>query len=185
MNHEFTQEVGAWLATPAAERDLLKGALLLLRLDTNRFQYARICADPARHAEYLEFHLQKHYNFRVADMTLARVETMSTEALGSAQAIGITEDPASASEESARFAGYGRRPDHDDLPEKARAAYHDNLEIRRKMQQLHLQIRTIIKTMTKCTASDVYSFVQELLKYEKKYNKNWEIYDSAQPLPPE
>ena len=183
MNHEFTKRLGAWLALPPAERDPAEGALLLLKLRGNRLQYAAIMANPDKYADYLDYELQKHYNFRVADLTLAEVKEMKSEVAEKVEKLAITEAPESAGEDAATFAGYGRRPDHDSLPEAARKAYTDNLEVRRKMQQLHLQIRTKYNELTNCTASDVYALVRELLRYEKIYEKNWSIYDNAAPEP--
>lgn len=181
MNHEFTKKLGAWLARPAAERDLMEGAFLLLKLRGNRNQYAAITLNPQKYAQFLEYQLQKHYDYRVAALTLAELQEMKKNADSEALRIGISEDPQSASETAAAFSGYGKRPDHESLPEKARKAYADNLEVRRKMQQLHLQIRTKYNEITNCTASDVYALVKELLRYEKIYNRNWEIYDNSSP----
>lgn len=179
MNNEFTKKLGEWLNTPSEVRDLAKGAMLLLKLTGNRIQYASISLNLAKYADFIEYNLQKHYNYRVSALTLEELKEMQLAASVKAQKIGISEKEESASEESAKFAGYGKRPDHDDLPSDIQQLYADNLEIRRKMQQLHLQIRTKFKEITDCTASDVYALVKEILRYEKLYLKNWDKYDSA------
>lgn len=182
FDHNLTKKIGLWLKNDdSSEKHILDGADLLLRLTTNRTLFAAIRLNPARYAETVRYQLQKHYDFRVADLTLQELRSMRAEADAGSKAIGVSEKVESASEEAAAFSGYGRRPDHDSLPENIRNLYVRNLEIRRKMQQLHLIIRTKYKEITNCSASDVYSFVRELLNYEKEYTRNWSIYDAASP----
>lgn len=180
MDHKFTKEIGEWLES--AGHDITVGARLLLQLTGNRMQYAAICLNPAKYAEMVEYQLQKHYNYRVADLTLQELKTMKSDVDAKSKVIGISADPDSATEAAASFSGYGKRPDHELLPAAIRQKYVDNLEIRRKMQQLHLQIRTKYATIDNCSASDVYALVTELLRYEKAYNDNWADYDAARPI---
>lgn len=182
MDSKFTKKLGEWLKKDSAERDTLEGAMLLLQLTGNRLQYSAILTNPTKYAGFVSYQLQKHYNFRVADLTLAELDDLSKKASEQAAAIGIDENEDSASEQAAAFSGYGRRPDHAYLPEEYKKLYEDNLEIRRKMQQLHLQIRTKYREITNCSASDVYALVVELLRYEKIYNDNWAKYDGLKPV---
>lgn len=183
FDSNFTLRLKEWLETPAADRSVADGAALLLRLTGNRLQYAAVMHDPARHAAMVEYQIQKHYDFRVADLTLDQLTRMSRDAASRMEADGIDESEASAGEEAARASGFGARPDHESLPEEIRQLYVDNLAVRRKMQQLHLRIRMELagRQLTACRASDVYAFVRELLDTEKLYISNWERYDSAAP----
>lgn len=177
MNHEFTKKLGQWLNADPAERDIMEGADLLLKLTGNKILYSAVRLNPAKYKAHVEYQLQKHYNYRVADLTLEELKTMKQEATEKSAAIGVDSSEESTTEKAAAFAGYGRRPDHDSLPDELKQLYADNLEIRRKMQQLHLQIRTKYNELTNCTASDVYALVRELLRYEDLYNSNWAKYD--------
>lgn len=180
-NPETSEEIAKWLDTPEEERDLKAGALILLRLTSNRLRYLAMTQQPGRYASIMASELRKWHNFILAAKTREQLEEMKAEAEQTAGMIGIDTSEASASEESAGFSGYGKRPDHDSLSDEIRQIYADNLEIRRKMQQLHLRIRTKYAEITDCTASDVYADVVELLNQEKLYNSNWEQYDSATP----
>lgn len=183
FDNNFTLRLKEWLETPAAERSTAEGASLLLKLTGNRLQYAAVMHDPGRHAAMVEYQLQKHYNFRVADLTLEQLTEMSRDADSRMEAAGIDESEESAGESAAKSAGFGCRPDHDRLPAEIRQLYVDNLAVRRKMQQLHLRIRMELagRPLTSCRASDVYAFVRELLDTEQLYISNWERYDSATP----
>lgn len=177
--------MGDWLRTPAAERDIAAGALMLLRITGNHLQHAVITQQPEKYAGMLEYQLQKHYNYRVAGLTAAELEQLSTRSAANAEEIGLTLSRESADESAAAKAGFGKRADHDSLPEDVKALYVENLEVRRKMQQLHLKIRTKYAEITDCTASDVYAFVHELLDLEAHYIANWERYDTATPETPQ
>ena len=40
LDPEFTQQLQAYLAKPSDERDVRQGAMLLLRINSNRYLYA-------------------------------------------------------------------------------------------------------------------------------------------------
>ncbi|MDE5774004.1 MAG: hypothetical protein K2H86_06070 [Muribaculaceae bacterium] len=181
FDNRITKAIGEWLQTNADKRDLEAGALLLLKITSNQLQYANICR--RRDMATLEYQLQKHYNFRVADLTEEQLVGMVAESDRVMSKVGITENPESAekpSESASDSIRRGRRPDHKSLPADIQHLYKDTLEYRHQMQQLHLEIRTLLKKKTPCTASDVYAFVTELLKVEKKYNAAWQKYDEYQ-----
>lgn len=181
----ITKAVGQWLNKKQKEESFEEGATLLLRMTGNRIQYAQFMRNPAKYLEMLEYLLQKHYNFRVADLTEEQLAGMTEEASAKMAAIGITESEASIADPVLPMGSdnttirFGKRPDHDFLPKDIADLYSLTLELRHQMQQLHLQIRTMLKTKTPCTASDIYAFVTELLKVEKKYLQAWEKYDNA------
>ena len=178
FDHKITKAIGEWLKTDVTGRDLEAGALLLLRITSNRLQYANICR--RRDMAFLEHQLQKHYDYRVADLTEEELEAMIAESETAMTAAGITEDPRSAdtpADTATDNIRRGKRADHDSLPADIKQLYKNTLDYRHQMQQLHLQIRTLLKSKTPCTASDIYAYVTELLKVEKKYNAAWQKYD--------
>uniref|UniRef100_UPI0025B044E1 hypothetical protein n=1 Tax=uncultured Muribaculum sp. TaxID=1918613 RepID=UPI0025B044E1 len=79
MDHKFTEQIKQWLETPEAERDYSVGALYLLKLSGNQIMYRNIIGQIDRRHDFVEYQLQKYYNFRVADLTRAQVEEMEQQ----------------------------------------------------------------------------------------------------------
>ena len=77
----------------------------------------------------------------------------------------------------------GKRADHDMLPLEVQALYVENLDILRRMREVHLRLRTMTEKMKDgemCPDSDRYPFLKELIELDKKYHSNWETYDKAE-----
>ena len=68
-----------WLEKQKDERDYAVGALYLLKLSDNQIMYKNIITQIDRRHDFVEYLLQKYYNFRVKAMTHAQVEEMSAE----------------------------------------------------------------------------------------------------------
>ena len=71
----------------------------------------------------------------------------------------------------------GRRADHDTLPEEIQSLYRKNLELRHSMQQLHLQIRNLLKSRKDCAPQDLKDLCALLKKQDTEYRLNWKKYD--------
>lgn len=76
MDHKFTEQIKQWLETPEAERDYAVGALYLLKLSGNQIMYKNIITQIDRRHEFIDYQLQKYYNFRVQSLTHVQVEEM-------------------------------------------------------------------------------------------------------------
>ncbi len=79
MNHKFTEQIKQWLEKPADERDYSVGALYLLKLSGNQIMYKNIIVQIDRRHDFVEYQLQKYYNFRVQALTHAQVEEMAAQ----------------------------------------------------------------------------------------------------------
>lgn len=79
MDKNFTQLIREWLEAPAAERDYTVGALYLLKLSDNQIMYRNVIADPKGKATFIEYQIQKYYNFRVRDLTHEQVKEMERQ----------------------------------------------------------------------------------------------------------
>lgn len=150
MDHKFTEQIKQWLETPEAERDYSVGALYLLKLSGNQIMYRNIIGQIDRRHDFVEYQLQKYYNFRVADLTRAQVEEMEQQV----EAIVAEHIPLAA---KADEQPKGKRADHDALPDDIKAKYVENLSILQRMRELHLRLRS--------------------LSLDKKLHSNWEAYD--------
>jgi hypothetical protein len=170
MDANFTELLNTWLTTPADERDYTVGALYLLKLTGNAIMYRNVVANiDARH-EFIEYQLQKYYNFRVQDITHEQVEEMA------AQVETIVATELSLSTESEEFRK-GKREDHEQLPDEIKACYVENLSLLQRMRELHLQLRNLSLDNAPCPDSDRYPFLKELIKLDKQMHENWDKYD--------
>ena len=184
IDHDFTEKIQQWLDTPHEERDYEQGALYLLKLNGNQIMYRNLMANPRGKAEFIEYHLRKHYGFRVKELTHAQVAQMQKQVeqiekkhftfLNSPSVHrGSTAEPGGSSKEFKQ----GKRADHDTLPEEIQALYVENLFILQRMREVHLRLRTLSTADSPCPDSERYPFLKELIELDKKIHANWEQYD--------
>ena len=175
MDHNFTELIKKWLETPEAERDYSVGALYLLKLSGNRIMYLNTVAQIDRKRQFVEYQLQKYYNFRVQALTHAQVQEMEQQV----EAIVAEHIPlaAKADEQPQK----GKRPDHDSLPDDIKAKFVENLSLLQRMRELHLKLRTLSAEDSPCPDSERYPFLKELITLDKKLHANWEAYDRYVP----
>lgn len=96
--------------------------------------YRNIISQIDRRHDFVEYQLQKYYNFRVAALTRAQVKAIVAEHIPLA---------AKADEQPK-----GKRADHDALPDDIKAKYVENLSILQRMRDMHLRLRTLSRTHT-------------------------------------
>ena len=170
MDHKFTELIKQWLETPSNQRDYSVGALYLLKLSGNRIMYRNIVAQLDRRHDFLDYQIQKYYNFRVQALTHAQVEEMQQQVdVIVAEHISLA---ANADEHKT-----GKRIDHDSLPDEIKAKYVENLSILQRMRELHLKLRSLSLDTAPCPDSERYPFLKELIELDKKMHANWEEYD--------
>lgn len=170
MDHNFTQQIKDWLDTPFEERDFEKGALYLLKLSGNQIMYRNIISNPKGKADFIEYQLQKYYNFRVQDLTHEQVAEMEQQV----ESIVAEHIPLAAEADTKQR---GKREDHDLLPDEIKAKFVENLDLLRRMRELHLKLRTMSTEEASCPDSERYPFLKELISLDKKLHANWEEYD--------
>ena len=171
MDHKFTEQIRQWLETHEDERDYAVGALYLLKLSGNQIMYKNIISQIDRRHDFVEYQLQKYYNFRVQALTHAQVEEMAAQV----KSIVAEHIPLAASADEAP--AKGKRPDHDTLPDEIKAKYVENLSLLQRMRELHLRLRSLSLENASCPDSERYPFLKELISLDKKLHANWEAYD--------
>ncbi|MCM1142588.1 MAG: hypothetical protein NC453_28795 [Muribaculum sp.] len=189
MDNKFTEQIKEWLEKSEAERDYAVGALYLLKLSGNQIMYKNIirCMDSRK--QFVEYQLQKYYNFRVQALTHAQVEEMAVQVETIAEEHALTSDTAVidgvASQSEEHDKRTGKRADHDSLPDDIKAKFVENLSILQRMRELHLRLRTLSLEDSTCPDSERYPFLKELITLDKKLHSNWEAYDHyvAEPAP--
>lgn len=168
MDHKFTQQIKAWIDTPADKRNYETGALYMLKLSGNHILYQNAMRNLPRFKQIIEYQLQKYYNFRVLDLTHQQVEGMHTEVDRIAKEHDLTSKTPKEK---------GKRADHDSLPTEIQALYNKNHVIIRRMMELHLRLRTLSLADSPCPDSERYPFLKELISLDKELHSNWEKYD--------
>ena len=170
MDHKFTELIKQWLETPSNQRDYSVGALYLLKLSGNQIMYRNIVAQLDRRHDFVDYQIQKYYNFRVQALTHAQVEEMQQQVdMIVAEHISLA---ANADEHKT-----GKRIDHDSLPDEIKAKYVENLSILQRMRELHLKLRSLSLDTAPCPDSERYPFLKELIDLDKKMHANWDEYD--------
>ena len=170
MDNKFTELIKQWLETPSNQRDYSVGALYLLKLSGNQIMYRNIVAQLDRRHDFVDYQIQKYYNFRVQALTHAQVEEMQQKVdVIIAEHISLA---ANADEHKT-----GKRIDHDSLPDEIKAKYVENLSILQRMRELHLKLRSLSLDTAPCPDSERYPFLKELIELDKKMHANWEEYD--------
>ena len=170
MDNKFTELIKQWLETPSDQRDYSVGALYLLKLSGNQIMYRNSVAQLDRRHEFVDYQIQKYYNFRVQALTHAQVEEMQQQVdVIVAEHISLA---ANADEHKT-----GKRDDHDSLPDEIKAKYVENLSILQRMRELHLKLRSLSLDTSPCPDSERYPFLKELIDLDRKMHANWEEYD--------
>ncbi len=170
MDNKFTELIKQWLETPSNQRDYSVGALYLLKLSGNQIMYRNIVAQLDRRHDFIDYQIQKYYNFRVQSLTHEQVEEMQQQVdVIVAEHLSLA---ANADEHKT-----GKRDDHDSLPDEIKAKYVENLSILQRMRELHLKLRSLSLDTASCPDSERYPFLKELIRLDKKMHENWEAYD--------
>lgn len=171
MDPNFTELLRQWLEAPADERDYSVGALYLLQLTGNQILYKNLISRLDASKPHIEHQLQKHYNFRLQELTHEQVYEMEVQV----QAIVDEHIPLAAQADEQRR---GRRADHDALPDEIRAKFTENLSILQRMRELHLRLRSLSEEGSTCPDSDRFPFLKEMITLDKKLHANWKEYDT-------
>lgn len=178
MDKAFTQEIADWLETPREERDVRKGAELLLRINGNRHIYQLAMIRPETAHDHVEADLKKFLRIRLDGHTMESVRQMDSELIPKVQNIITTRQDESedAPEETDDIAPAhrGKRSDHNELPEEIRAIYERGGELFEKIKQIF----TELQQMENAPACDRYEKLKVLKPLVKEYTDGWERYDN-------
>jgi hypothetical protein len=178
MDKAFTQDIADWLETPREERDVRKGAELLLRINGNRHIYQLAMIRPETAHDHVEADLKKFLQIRLDGHTMESVRQMDSELIPKVQNIITTrqdesEDAPEETDDTAP-AHRGKRSDHNELPEEIRAIYERGGELFEKIKQIF----TELQQMENAPACDRYEKLKVLKPLVKEYTDGWERYDN-------
>ena len=151
---KLTDDMVKWLSSEhESDEMILKGAVMLLRVNRNRGLYERIIRQPRRGLKKLEYELRKHVNMRLDGYTIEDVEKLDSEITPQIESAissekidddGETGDAPSGEEASnATTVITGKRPDHDQLPEEIQAIWVKNAERWHKIKETYNLLLTL------------------------------------------
>lgn len=170
----FNAVIASWLDKDPEDRDLEQGAMLLLQLDRNNIAYNARMRNLKAHAAEMEDALRGHLTRRENTPTPEEAEQIRKDAGQLLESL----DKSADSKSEAKAFKTGKRPDHDSLPDEIRQVYDENIELRQKMSQYHLEIRTLLRKKTACASTDLKELCKLLKSTDLKYHDNWKKYDS-------
>lgn len=171
MDNKLTKEIQDWINTPAAERDVRKGAELLLSLNRNRAMYNSFLLRPDRYMNNVVYELRKFLKIRLDKMTSRSVAALEQRVMTKAAVISTSDEMPAAT--TAR----GKRPDHDRLPLHIRRLWDDNVERIKKIALLFNEL----KAMNHLQPCDRYEKLKLLDEADTRYREDMEQYDNFDP----
>ena len=176
MENQFNSKLQEWLNNE--NRTIQDGCLLLLQMENNQIHYQNLLRHPNKVAvmKYLQTELQKRLKIRLANVTHQEVADMEEKVEVIVKKHFAYQEAAKSGTTNEEFRK-GKRADHDQLPEEIQARYIENLDLLRKMRELHLKLRTLSTQQVSCPDSERYPFLKELIALDKQLHENWEVYD--------
>lgn len=173
MDHKFTHQLKVWLDTPADVRDYALGALYVLKLTGNKVLYTNLMADLEGRREYVDAQIERHFEFRAAQCPDFAPGARDVDAV----AADVVDRNISLAAK-ADVHKTGRRADHDSLPDEVKARYVENLDLLRRMREVHLQLRRLPQGDDADAVAARRPLVKELTTLDKRLHANWKAYDS-------
>ncbi len=176
MNNVFNSKLQQWLDDE--NRTIEDGCMLLLQMENNQIHYRNLLQHPNKAAvmKYLLSEIKKRLNVRLKNITheeVAKMDEQVQDIVKKRFAFRDTTKEGTTDEEFRR----GKRADHDELPDEIQALYVENLDILRRMREVHLKLRSISSSQVSCPDNERYPFLKELIALDKKYHENWDTYD--------
>lgn len=172
MNNKLTERLQDFLDTPREDRDWNEGAILLLQLTNNTIMYRNLSINPKGKAEFIEGKLRAFLKSR------REVEAHDEVIILQEQVNAIIENRTEFKEDNeAKEFKAGKRADHDRLPEDIQALYVENLDLVRRMRELHLRLRLLSDSTKQVPAAERKPLLDEFINLDKKLHANWDTYD--------
>lgn len=176
MDNQFNSKLQKWLNDDS--RTIEDGCLLLLQMENNQIHYQNLLRHPNKVAvmKYLLSELQKRLTVRLANITHKEVAEMDEQVKVIVKEHFNYQEAKTGGTSNEEFRK-GKRADHDQLPEEIQARYVENLDLLRRMREVHLKLRSLSTEQVSCPDSERYPFLKELIALDKQLHENWNVYD--------
>jgi hypothetical protein len=160
--NEFDNSCQKWLDTPANERDLQEGAMLMLKINRNRVLYQN--AINRKMFDKIEYVLTKYMADKISKCDK---ETVKQIALQVDEVVTI----------NAKAENKGMRTDHTDLAPEVQQIPNANSERYARVRALHERLKLLSgKGYTPC---DRMPYLAEMLSLSNEIRDAWDVYDNA------
>jgi hypothetical protein len=198
VDPKFTKKIQDWLYTETKTDGMaISGAALLAQINPRNLVYRRwlslAAVRPKTILPKIEYELKKHLKYRLDGLTLEEVRRLDqnvvpeankilTEGAPAETAAAPTPEKAAASTEAEAteevkqetVKTLGKRPDHEQLPDKIKKLWDDNGELYKEIKATFEEL----KSMENLPSCDRYDKLQLLQSLDTKYLKQMEQYDN-------
>lgn len=177
MDDKLTQNIQEYLNMTPKDRDVLKGAEMLLSLNRNAIFYQKVIRKPQMFADQVAYQLKKYLQIRLDRQTVKDVVRMNATVIPAAKIVLEEGLPVLSAENDIPQNGTiakGMRADHNELPDRIKSLWAENAENWYKIKVLFEQL----KGMTHATSCERYEYLKQLDELEKRYRANMKEYDN-------
>lgn len=161
---DFETSCLEWLNTERDKRDLDKGAKLMLQANRNKVLHQNVIRK--NNFDKIEYELRKYLGNK-AEIKIEPKAPASTE---------LTEVETKVADAEKKVEGKGKREDHDQLPDKVKALYDENLTLYPKLRSLHEKLKLMSNDAH--TTADRLEVLQEFDDTDDRIMSNWDKYDN-------
>lgn len=163
MAKEFIEKCNEWLSQPAAERDVNVGATLMLQANRNRILFQNMIRKP--NLDKIEYEIRKYIKSQNLQVEEVKNETDYKEL-----------QQKEIEEVLAKAESFGKRTDHELLPDEIKEIPEINTQIYHEMRSIHEKLKLLSEPDNgPGTREDL---MNELLKRNDQIRENWDIYDT-------
>lgn len=160
--NEFEQKVQNWLDTPADERNLEQGAMLMLQANRNRILHQNVLR--RNNVDKVVYELTKFLgdNYRKCDAETVAKLTEEVEIKTAKVYFADAETK-------------GKRADHDELPQEVQDIILSNSQRYARLRSLHERVKVLSgEGYSPC---DRYPFLKEMMMLSTEIRVSWTFYD--------
>lgn len=182
----YKDAINSWLLTTPENRDFALGAHYFVSVTGDVLTYNSMLRAPDMFRKKLERELRGYIDRLEKDeqiieeaekrITAEREPEKSGEEPTDEEVKELIESEEKRQKHFAEIKG-GKRPDHESLPIEIQNLWVENGSLRRRIQNLHLELRTEAATEKPDTAK-MKKITTNLVKADKKYHDNWAEYDN-------
>ncbi|MDE6717877.1 MAG: hypothetical protein K2J70_06765 [Muribaculaceae bacterium] len=177
---DFSSIVRSFLRENPADRNYQFGASLVLRISGNEYRYrALLNGLPATQTQIIA-ELESYLRRRDAIPSRERIAEIRKEAqqlISEREAEKDNTKVCTGEQKPVKIFRAGKRADHDSLPDNIKIIFEENMNLKRKMAQYHLEIRNLLRSDKDCAAPDIADLVKLLKQADETYHNNWKAYD--------
>ncbi len=169
LEQKYVDDVNAYLSLSANERDIEKGAMLMLKGNRNQTLYKTVIRKSW--SEKIEYELRKILGNRLSTVKVVTAEKNIISDM-EMKLLQISKKPEIK----------GKRSDHESLPDKIKTIPDVNTELYQKMRSIHEKLK--VYNAENYDAEKRKPLISEMLKIDATIIENWKTYDNFDPANP-